>query len=317
MTKTNRTTLIITALLGVLLYTILRFAHDLNVAWDGSPLEPPLRIEETQASNRFRITTVADLRPMLGNSFASAIDGYTKWSDARGFSGKHRLFGLPDSKPVGPLAVHEQTNLRPQSDAGKAAASQELAEQILFTDTFKAIALFRLAAEQGSTFALLRITSLLESLDAAATGNDFADLIGPGINNSLRLTALGYLVTAIRDGGAPIVDHALLAWLDQLGTGLTNDEQVAVCKWSERTLINLAKSRARLGKPAVTTVAPPIFFAVPDLADRLPCNQTAYPIDSLMELADCTVSEVSDAADKHLNLYICLKKEDQNLRFSS
>ncbi len=316
MTKTNRFTLIVTVLLGVLLYTILRFAHDLNVAWDGSPLEPPLRSNETQVSNRLRITTVADLQPLLGDNFDNAVSGYTQWSDARGFSGKHRLFGLPDSKPVKPVAAGKQTDLHPQSTAGEAAASQMLAEQMLFTNTSKAIALFRLAAEQGSTLALLRIASLLESLNAAGTDIESAGLIRPSVNNSLQLTALGYLVTAIRDGGAPIVDHTLLSWLDRLSTGITNDEQVSVCKWSERALIDLAKSRARLGKPAVTTVAPPIFFTVPDFADRVPCNQTTYPIDNLMELAACTVSEVSNTADEHLNLYICLKKEGQNLHFS-
>lgn len=325
MTKTNRFTLIATILLGVLLYTILRFAHDLNVSWDGRALTPPPATDDTLVPAQPRIAATTDLLAVLdaapdehgatgGIDSTGVLDDYADWSDARGFTGKNRLFGTPDRVPSDALAATNETELRMWSDAGDAAASQELAARILFVDLFSAIEFFQRAAEQGSTFALLRIGSLIESLDAAADGNAvadpvqrqrIADLAERGVDNDLRLTALGYLVTAIRDGGAPIIDHTLLAWLDRLNDGTTNDERVAVCKWSERMLLDIAKGRVRWGKPAITTVAPPVFFAIPGLDDRLPCNRTAYPIENLMDLNRCTVTEVRNAADEALDLYIC------------
>ena len=197
------------------------------------------------------------------------LDGYADWSDARGFSGHNRLFVAPESTSPHASVADDEAELRALSDAGDAAASQALATQQLFVDLFSAIELFRRAAEQGSTFALLRIGSLLEALDAAETTPETTDpeqrrriveFIGQGTDNNLRLTAFSYVVAAIRDGGAPIVDSALLAWLERLHAETTNDERAAVCEWSERTLLEIARARVRWGKPTVTTVAPPVFF---------------------------------------------------------
>jgi len=320
-TKTNRFTLIATILLGILLFTILRFAHDLNVAWDGGKLKPPPATDDTRASTRPRIATTTDLHAFLdqqgaenGIDSTAILNDFAKWSDARGFTGRNRLFGTADTVPSGALTANDDDVLRMRSDAGDAAASQALAERILFVDLYGAIELFRRAAEQGSTFALLRIGALLEALDATGTGYEIADpaqrqrvvdLTEQGVGNSLRLTALGYILVAIRDGGAPVVDGPQLTQLDRFHDETTNDEWVAVCEWSENTLLNIARARIRWGKPAVVTVAPPIFFSVPDLADRLPCSRTAYPIDNLMDLTHCTITPVRNADDEALDLYLC------------
>ncbi len=317
MTKTDRSTLIATVLLGVLLYTVLRFAHDLNLAWDGSVLEPPPVADNEQESASPRISGAKDLRALLIDNdvdATAALDGYARWSVARGFSGDDRLFASNDRPPGEDFSAIDEATLVARSDAGDAAASQMLGARMLFVDSFRSIDFYRRAAEQGSTFALLRIGSLLEALAAVAAGNKtnhpvqerrVAELAGQGVNNSLHLTALGYVITAIRDGGPPIVDHSLLERLRRLSDTITPEEQVAVCEWSERTLVNIAKERARHGKPAVTTTAPPVFFALPELAGQLPCRQTAYPIETLMEFADCSVVRVRDPADDELDAYIC------------
>ncbi len=322
MTKTNRFTLIATILLGVLLYTIIRFAEDLNVAWDGGKLEPPPAIDESQAPQLPRIVSATDLQAILdrqptGNGIDATeiLAGYADWSDARGFTGRNRLFATTAGARPNNLPAADTAGLRGLSEAGDAAASQSLAANRIFDDLFGVIDLYRRAAEQGSTFALLRIGSVLEALDTAGTGHAaadpeqhrrIADLTKQGVGNSLRLTALGYVVTAIRDGGAPIVDYPLLIWLDRLHDETTNDERTAVCEWSERTLLDIARARARWGKPAVTTQPPPVFFTIPDLENRLPCNRTAYPIENLLDLSHCTTTPVRNADDEPLNLNICL-----------
>jgi len=318
-TKTNRFTLLATILLGILLYMIIRFAHDLNVAWDGSELVPPPATVDARVPSLPLIETTADLRIVLNDILddidtSAALGNYASWSEARGFTGDNHLFAAPGIAPSDTFEARDQARLATRSEQGDADASQALATQALFVDSFTSIELFRRAAEQGSTFALLRIGSLLEALVDAGTDKQsadpvqqqrVADLAEQGIDNNLRLTALGYVVTAIRDGGAPIVDRALLAWLDRLNENTTNDEQIAVCEWSERTLLDIAGSRARWGKPAVITIPPKVFFAIPDLTDRLPCGRTVYPIDNLLDLANCTVTGVRDAGGEALDLYLC------------
>jgi hypothetical protein len=325
LTKTNRFTLIATILLGVLLYTIIRFAEDLNVAWDGGKLKPPPVItpanNDVQPPEFPRIATTNDLRAILDRQVRTDIDtnamiaGYSEWSDARGFTGRNQLFIATDSDRSDPVTTSDADRLRALSDAGDADASQALADNRVFDDLFGAIELYRRAAEQGSTFALLRIGSVLESLDIAGARPAAADteqlrlitdLTERGVGNSLQLTALGYVLTAIRDGGAPIIDYPLLEWLDRLNDTTTADERAAACEWSERTLLDIARVRARWQNPAITTKPPPVFFAIPDLANRLPCNKTSFPIENLLDLTRCTTTPVRNAEDEALDLYLCL-----------
>jgi len=315
--KTNRFTLIATVLLGVLLYMILRYARDLNIAWDGTEPAPPTAIDNPQIPSQPQIATTADLRAFLdADAMASdtLLDHYADWSAAHGFTGKNRLFGAPDIAAANRFTALAGPELVARSEAGAVLASQVLATRRLFTDPFSAIEYFRRAAGQGSTFALLRIADLLEALDAAEAGratarSDQADraraLAERGVDHSLKLTALGYLVTAMRDGGPPVIDPGVLAELDRLREGTTGDQRVAVCQWSERMLLEIARDRVRWGRPAITTAPPPVFFTLPDLAGRLPCRHTAYPIDFPMDVARCTVTGVRNAENEALDLYLC------------
>jgi len=315
--KTNRFTLIATVLLGVLLYMILRYARDLNIAWNGAEPAPPPAIKNPQTPAPPRIATTADLHDFLdagGRAAATLLDHYADWSAAHGFTGKNRLFAAPDIAASGRYTNLAESELAARSEAGDEFASQVLATRRLFTDPFSAIEYFRRAAGQGSTFALLRIADLLEALDAAEAGrattrsgqSDRARALAErGVDHSLKLTALGYLVTALRDGGPPVIDRSVLAGLDRLREETTGDQQVAVCEWSERMLLEIAKDRVRGGKPAITTAPPPVFFTPPDLAGRLPCRHTAYPIDFPMDLTRCTVTGVRDGEDQALDLYLC------------
>jgi len=378
MTRTSRFTLIATVLLGVLLYTITRFAADLNVAWDGSAIAPPAPAADDASAPP--IADAANLRFVLnalGIDPATALDGWATWSDARGFMPPNRLFGIPDpvasassnsrpataapanvdvadptpsaplsaargaTDPVAPgprPAVPEASNpenpgagvpdpgesadnatideaeLLARSAAGNAAASQELAARAAFTAPFAAIDYYRLAADQGSTFALLRLASLFEALatvtqSGVAVDPDYARriaaLTGSAAGNDLRRIAFAHLLAAIRDGGPPIIDPALLAWLRRLDEQVTATERTSVCAQSARLLMDIARRRARMGRPPVATEAPPIFFTAPEWADRQLCARTADPIESLMDLSHCTVTGFRSAENEPLDLYVC------------
>ena len=61
-----------------------------------------------------------------------------------------------------------------------------------------------------------------------------------------------------------------------------------------------------MGEPAVTTQPPPVFFTIPDLTNRLPCNKSSFPIENLLDLTRCTTTPVRNAEDEALDLYLCL-----------
>lgn len=329
MTKTSRFTLIATVLLGILLYTITRFAGDLNVAWDGSVIEPAP--PDTEAPIALPIADAAGVRAVLEAldiDTVAALDGWAAWSDARGFVPPNRLYGIPDpalvasgssgrrdpaSLSTDPATIDE-AELLARSAAGDAAATQALAARAASTAPFKAIDYYRLAADQGSTFALLRLASLFEALDTVARSGATADpeyarriaaLTGPAPGTDLRQMAFAHLLAAVRDGGPPTVDPSLLAWLRRLDDQVSEPQRHAACGQSARLLMAIAGRRARMGRPPVVTEAPPVFFTAPEWADQQICAQTADPIENLMDLSDCTVTGFRSAANEPLDLYIC------------
>lgn len=345
MSRTSRFTLIATVLLGVLLYTITRFAEDLNVAWDGSVIEPPpietdasIDLPMADAAGVSSVLTALDIDPV------AARDGWAAWSDARGFAPPNRLHGIPDPVSSGPgpsdpapsdpgdasrrdsasrgagPATTDEAELLALSQAGDAAATQALAARVALRAPFEAIDYYRLAADQGSTFALLRLASLFEALDTVARSGTTTDpaharrlaaLADSAPGNSLRLMAFTHLLAAVRDGGPPIVDPSLLAWLRRLDEQASDTQRSAACGQSARLLMDIAGRRARSGRPPVVTEAPPIFFTAPGWAEQQICAQTADPIESLMDLSDCIVTRFRSDANEPLDLHICTAGANQ------
>jgi len=316
--KNNRFTLIATFLLGVLLYTILQFARDLNVAWDGSALEPRSIPEIEQPDSESSgpiISTLDELKTLLQDSSINpdmALANYADWGEQRGFYGANRLLFSPAEAPQR-LATITEGQLQSMSQAGDLSASQELARRNLFTNTGTAANYYQKAARQGSTAALIRLGSLLATISklkeledtASQTQNDLAALAAAELDQDLMQTAFAVTLVAVRDGGPPVIDPSLLDWLTSTAEQLSPQQLQRACAYSETLLLDIAGQRLKWNKPAIAAQPPLFFFSVPNLSKRLPCSGTLHPIEVLMDLDSCATIPILNATNEPLNLQIC------------
>ena len=244
MSKTNAFTLIATILLGILLYTILRFAANL-------PDTPPAEsIRETtttaptvdnktptQQSGKSGLPVVSNHAELIDFLNSLGIDGRratveaARWFQERGFLGINTLLGISEENSRDfALQSLDDTTLQSMLDKGDAGASQILGSRLLFTDPFAALDLFHTAAEQGSIYAIWQIASLLETLNDRSLDdfvNDPAylrklvELRNENAASSPTIAPLSFALAAARDGGLPVIDMEMLSWLGNLTGGIS------------------------------------------------------------------------------------------------
>lgn len=309
MSKTNLYTLIATALLGVLLYVVLQFARKV-------PTTPPTA-ETIHAPEHPRLANHPDLHEFLA---ARGLDGHkllvesAHWRQARGFLGGDRLLGVTeDSAPSRAYQSIDTLVLNSMSDNGDLAATQTLAARTLPNDPFAALDLYMTAAEQGSIYAMLQIGSLRETLgdralDRFKSDPDYlrkvGELRGDDSNQTLQMEAFAYIAAAVRDAGATIVDDDLLGWLRRMEREIPSAQRAAACELSERIFLKFGAARRGRGLAPLTTTPPPVFIAIRNLDEKIPCRTTSHPIYSLIDLSRCSVRPVeTDRGDA--DLYIC------------
>lgn len=323
--KTNVFTLIATLLLGVLLYTIVRFSANLP--------EPPAAdsIRETTAPagtgpSQPR-TMIGDLPPIRSYSellvflTARGVDGQSAiaeaahWLQARGFGGINPLLGVTEEDAPGiALQSLDDATLQTMLEAGDFGASQTLASRVLFTDPFAALELYRAAADQGSVYAIMQIGSLLESLSDISLDGFVAD---PAYLRNLvnfrnresaqnpRRSAFSHALAAARDGGMPVIDTEMLNWLHRLSGEFSESEQQSACEQSAELFFEISAKRRQKGLQPLSTDPPPVFLSIPDLARKLPCHATSHPIIQLLNLGGCSSTQVEDNQRERMDLYIC------------
>ena len=329
MDRTNISILLATALLGVLLYVVRQFG---NTGLDA--VTPPARAPDPRAAaaDSTRViaapeTTAAELpvvdglitlRALLdtvGLDADAVIDATRRWYEARGFIGANPLFGAdPESTLRNYYASLDQATLLAMSDNNELGATHELAARARLNDPFAALDLLRRASRQGSVNALLQMASLEETLadvrpEDFATDRDYAKNLSRvgGRNNeaNLRYRAFTSAATALRDGGAPVVDRAMLDWVDAMAGRIPAPMVRSACNQSFASFLNLSAARRSLGRSPMNLTPPPVFLAVPDLQERMPCKDTVNPIVSSIELDACAATEVLDGRGALRLLYVC------------
>lgn len=328
MSKTNVFTLIATILLGVLLYTIARFAANLpeappadsirETATIATPANAGLPQPTTRTNGLPRVRTYSELLDFLtaqGIDGRSAIADSARWLQERGFSGINTLLGVTEENARGiALQSLDDATLHTMLEAGDSGASQALASRALFTDPFAALELYRTAASQGSVYAILQIGSLLESL-SDITLDDFVtdpaylqklvDLRNRDSAEGPKIAAFSHALTAARDGGMPVIDTEILTWLQRLSSEFSESEQEFACERSMQLFFEISAERRQKGLQPISTDPPPVFLSIPDLENQLPCRATSHPIIQLLDLTRCAHTEVEDDKGDRMNLNIC------------
>jgi hypothetical protein len=308
--KTNLYTLFATALLGVLLFVVLQFTRNI-------PTAPPT-VDAVDESPGRRLAGFPDLHEFLTEQ---GLDGMrlvaesARWRQARGFLGSDRLLNVSeDNAPSRSYQALDTAALENRSEGGEMAATQTLAARTRVDDPFASMDLYATAAAQGSVYAMIQIGSLRETLgnmpldrfdSGPAYRRKLGELRDDDSSRTLQTEAFGYVAAAVRDGGAAVVDEDLLGWLQRMEKEIPSAQRAAACELSERIFMGFSAARRSRGLAPLTTTPPPVFIAIPNLDQKLPCRATPYPIFSLIDLSRCSVYPVENERDDAMDLYIC------------
>ena len=330
MDRTNISILLATALLGVLLYIVRQIGNTGIEAVAPLPREPS---PEVAAAGSTRVVAapqttesalpIIDGAPALkeyldslGLNGEATVDDARRWYEQRGFIGANPLLGPdPDSSLREYYESLDEATLEVMGEAGDVGASHELADRARLTDPFGAQKWLGTAAAHGSIKAFLQIASFQETL-ADVRPEDFQSdpdfmrelsrVGGRDPETRLRQLAFVNALTAIRDGGEPVMDNDVLNWVDELGERIPVEQRRQACSTSLTTFIGLGSARRSAGIAPVTTAPPPVFMSRQDADRELPCEDTLNPIVDSLDLSNCGAAEVLDGRGELRVLYVCI-----------
>ena len=330
MSKTNRFTLVATLLLGILLYTVLRFTTSLQdpPVNDTAPpvavepvldnVQPTILSAAPVDSGMARITSHAELVAFLdtqGINGRLTVDEAARWHANQGFPGTNELLGITiDNAPGTYYDTLDELTLETMSAAGDAGATQALARIKMFVDPFAALGLYGKAVGQGSVYAVIKVadtmslfgeTQLADYLSDAETFQKLLELQKSVPSRHLHTEAYATMLSALSAGGPPIIDDELLAMTARYEEKVPQRALEYACKRSADILIANSGARRSNGIDPLATQPPPIFLSPADLEERMPCATTDFPLVSAMNLQQCRVVRVSIASGEEANLYIC------------
>lgn len=333
MDKTTRFTLIATALLGILLYTVLRFAADLENAArppedvatpvQQAPTPVPTRDDEQTPTPDAGLRRLADHAALVeflddkGLNGHLLVDQSAAWYADRGYLGVNEMLGVTtDTARATYYDTFDDATLRAMSEGGDAAATQILARRTMFRNPLGALELYRRAAGQGSVYAVVKIADTLSLFGGIPySGNDPSlDELG-NLSELERTTAAGNfnteayatMLAAISDGGPPVTNAANLNWVAALEESVPPNKLVYACERSADIVLAHGRARSANGVAPLSMHPPPVFFSPTDRESRMPCSATGAPVVSMMKLDDCSVERVVDATDREVDLYICAR----------
>lgn len=285
---------------------------DASPALPADTSAPPLTAAPdlaADAAGRLRASLAA-----AGVDADAALAGYREWLAARGFLGPHSFAGVDaDSAPRAYYRSLDDATLAALAASNELGALQEQAARAALGDPFRALALYSEAATLGSPYALFEIGAILESvggIDPADFAGDagFAKqldtLRGSRGDASPDEDALAFALAAVREGGAAVTGAETLDWIGRLAATVAPARMDQVCRRSMGIMLEYAGRRRSAGLPPLSTAPPPVFVAVPGLAERLPCNDTLAPVVPIVETAACVTQPLEDAGAP-LALWVC------------
>ena len=334
MTKTNRFTLIATFLLGILLYTVLRFADNFpappmadtvretaTTRADPEPIAAENAAPEIAPDLLNRIPSVRTYDELVSYLDARGLNGRmtaadsAEWYAKRGYLGQNALLGITaDSAPVTYYNTLDEATLIALGKTGDAGATQMLAQRSMFLDPFRGLELYKKAITQGSLYAIIKVSDTLDSFTGAYLSDFSQDpalrkkMLGvrsQGYGRNLRMATHATAVAALRDGGPPIADDNLLNWISTIEAKMTKISIPSGCKWAEEKQVGHGRRRRMQGGPAVFTEPPAVFLSQPDLEALLPCADTEHPVSFTMDLSACQSEPVIGPDGNEWLLYVC------------
>lgn len=311
--RTNISVLIATALLAILLWTVLNTVKEFGKipalqsekADTESPSEPIVIGE--------RLYSRADTKNFidkLSTRGGPRLDAYQDWLLARGYPETYRIWG--DNSPLKAVSEYADmgnARLLTVAGGGNIEAMYELAERRMRDDPLDALAWYDQAIVNGSVYAMIKTANLLESINDPQL-QDF--LNNARWRNALEMLnketpapiekALAWSLAAITIGGYAILDNQHANRIRRLSAQLDAKTIQNACDVAQEYLLDTAAARRALGGAVFSTEQPPIAVTTPNPASVIPCQQVIPP---LVTMDNCTAHAIVTPEANRATLWIC------------
>ncbi len=312
--RTNISVLIATALLGVLLWSVLSIVNEFGKIPPSTPDEP---VALTPNTNLPSIRTRLELEQFLtqhSTRGADRIQGYTNWLLARGYPESYRLWDDEYSELASDAAESDylesdNARLLALAGAGDITAMYVLAERSLRDDPFDSLEWYDRAIMGGSLYAMLKTSDLLEMLsdpelqsfiNSASWRGALAQLDEQ--SPAALEQALAWSIAAIIAGGYTILDHLHANRIARLRRQLDKPGILRACDTAQQYLLETAAARRSRGGAVFLTEQPPIAISVENPETLMPCDLSVPP---LITFDDCATYPVIAANEKRASLWVC------------
>ena len=307
--RTNISVLLATALLGVLLWTVLGIVNEFGKI----PAErPPPPEAETEGPELDSITGLYDLKNVLGKLTTEVelrIENYTDWMLQRGFPDGYAFWNisLPDTGDA--YAARDNLSLVSMAGNGDVGAMYALADRRLKDDPLDALAWYDQAIAAGSLYAMLKTADLLETIadpqvQALFDSPEWARALISLERDTITPVekALAWSIAVVTIGGYGLIDARHGGRLSRLAGQLDTDGIRRACETAETYVLDAAAAIRASGRTVFSLEQPAIALTVPEPATAIPCAVAVRP---LIDLENCEVHPVLAPTSEQGSLWIC------------
>lgn len=295
MSRFTATVLLSVVMLGILLWIVVSTVAELAnpeplvvLVEDEEPpaFDPALPVIDSGGG----LAAWLEARHMDKRAALASVAGFRVWLMDRGYPANDWLAdGMPATGPM-PLP-DDDVALMTLAGAGDADAALELGARSINDDPVAALDWYDQAIVNGSIYAMLRTSDLLQSLgDPALAGfrsNPVWQQALAEINTQTATPderALAWSIAAVIVGGYAVLDGTHAARLSRLAERLDAAALSRACNLAQDYVLDTAQARRARGGAVFSDERPLFAVSVANPAERVPCD---VPVVPLVNLGDC------------------------------
>lgn len=300
--------LLATALLGVLLWTVLGIVDEFGKI----PAERPKPAEAEAMPDFPAINNRAELEALLDElttATGERIENYSDWMLQRGFPAGYAFWNISRPATGAAYAARDNLSLIGMAGQGDLGAMYALADRRLKDDPLDALAWYDQAIAAGSLYAMLKTADLLETIADPQVQSLFESPEWARALITLERdaitpveTALAWSIAVVTVGGYSLLDIQHGGRLKRLAAQLDDAGVRRACETAETFVLDTAAAIRAGGGAVFSLEQPAIALTVPDPAATIPC---AGGIRPLIELDDCTAHPVLAPSGAEASLWVC------------
>jgi hypothetical protein len=309
MSRFTVTILLACVLLGILLWIVLSTVAEL-----ANP-QPLITLEEESAVVEFDpqlpvIKTAIALQDWLDKQQlegANLIADFQNWRAARGYPLNSSWLGT--NRDDQDTFADDNANLVALAGSGNIRAAAALAERSMQNSPVEALEWWDQAIINGSLYAMLRMSDLLNSLGDPSLNEFRSDSVWQQALDEInaqtlspRERALAWSIAAVTVGGFAIVDSEHVNRIEALVNQLDESQINNACEAAQEYVLETAMARRAQGGAVFSTDRPLFATGVADPESIIPCD---IPVPPLIVLNDCLTQPFVGPGDRLWQAWFC------------